>query len=32
LWRELSPAYLIFGFSGRDVTNVVVGGETLITK
>jgi hypothetical protein len=32
LWRDLSPAYLIFGFSGRDVTNVVVGGETLITK
>jgi formiminoglutamate deiminase len=32
LWRELSPAYLMFGFSGRDVTNVVVGGETLITR
>ena len=32
LWRELSPSYLIYGFSGRDVTNVVVGGETLISK
>ena len=32
LWREMSPSYLIFGFSGRDVTNVVVGGETLIGK
>jgi formiminoglutamate deiminase len=31
-WRELSPAYLIYGFSGRDVTNVVVGGETVISK
>ena len=31
-WREISPAYLVFGFSGRDVTNVVVGGETVITK
>jgi formiminoglutamate deiminase len=32
LWRELTPAYLIFGFSGRDVTNVVVGGNTVIKK
>ena len=32
LWRELNPAYLIFGFSGRDVTNVVVGGETVVAK
>ena len=32
LWRELNPSYLVYGFSGRDVTNVVVGGETLITK
>jgi cytosine/adenosine deaminase-related metal-dependent hydrolase len=32
LWRELTPAYLIFGFSGRDVTNVVVGGNTVIHK
>jgi cytosine/adenosine deaminase-related metal-dependent hydrolase len=31
-WRELSPAYLVYGFSGRDVTNVVVGGETVIGK
>lgn len=32
LWRELNPSYLVYGFSGRDVTNVVVGGETLISK
>jgi formiminoglutamate deiminase len=31
-WRELSPAYLIYGFSGRDVTNVVVGGETAVSS
>ena len=30
-WREISPAHLVFGFSGRDVTNVVVGGETVIS-
>jgi len=29
-WRELTPAYLAYGFSGRDVTNVVVGGETVV--
>jgi cytosine/adenosine deaminase-related metal-dependent hydrolase len=32
LWRELNPAYLIYGSSGRDVTNVVVGGETVVSK
>lgn len=32
LWRELSPAYVVFGFSGRDVTNVVVGGETVVQQ
>ena len=32
IWRELSTAYLIYGFSGRDVTNVVVGGQTVVTK
>ena len=31
-WRELSPSYLIYCFSGRDVTNVVVGGETVLTR
>jgi formiminoglutamate deiminase len=31
-WREMSPSYLIFGFSGRDVTNVVVGGQTVIAQ
>ncbi len=32
VWRELTPAYLIFGFSGRDVTNVVVGGNIVVQK
>jgi len=32
MWRELTPAYLIFGFSGRDVTNVVVGGNAVHSK
>ena len=32
MWRELSPSYLVYGFSGRDVTNVVVGGESVVTK
>jgi formiminoglutamate deiminase len=31
-WRELSPAYLIYGFSGGDVTNVVVGGNTVVSR
>ena len=31
-WRELSPAYVIYGFSGRDVTNVVVGGKTAVSS
>ena len=31
-WRSISPAYLVYGFSGRDVTNVVVGGETVVQK
>lgn len=30
--RELDPAYLVFGLSGRDVTNVVIGGNTVVTK
>jgi cytosine/adenosine deaminase-related metal-dependent hydrolase len=32
LWREMSPSYLIYGFSGRDVTNVVVGGVTVVAR
>ena len=32
LWRELSPAYLVYGFSGRDVTSVVVGGKTVVSR
>jgi formiminoglutamate deiminase len=31
-WRELDPAYLIYGHSARDVTNVVVGGRTAFAK
>src|SRR6266550_1821371 len=31
-WRELNPAYLIYGFSGDDVTNVVVGGNTVVSS
>ena len=31
-WRELSPAYLIYGFSACDVANVVVGGKTVVSK
>jgi formiminoglutamate deiminase len=30
--RELDPAYLIYGYSAGDVTNVVVGGKTVFTK
>jgi formiminoglutamate deiminase len=32
LWRELTAAYVIYGFSSRDVTNVVVGGETVVQR
>jgi len=32
LWRDLTAAYLVYGFSGRDVTNVVVGGETVVQR
>ncbi len=31
-WRKLTPAHLVYGFSGNDVTNVVVGGETVVRK
>jgi formiminoglutamate deiminase len=31
-WRELTPSYLVFGFSGHDVTNVVVGGNTVVSR
>ena len=30
--RELSPDYLAFAFSGRDVINVVVGGNTVVSS
>jgi len=29
---QLDLAHLIYGYSGCDVTNVVVGGKTLVTK
>ena len=32
LWREMTPAYVVYGMSARDVTNVVVGGVTVVTK
>ncbi len=32
LWRQLDLGYLIFGCSARDVTNVVVGGKTVVSK
>jgi formiminoglutamate deiminase len=31
-WRVLDLGYLVFGCSGRDVTNVVVGGTTVFSK
>jgi formiminoglutamate deiminase len=30
--RDLEPGYLVFGLSGRHVTNVVVGGRTVVSK
>ncbi|HVH62656.1 MAG TPA: formimidoylglutamate deiminase [Candidatus Dormibacteraeota bacterium] len=32
LRRELDPAYLIYALDARDVTNVVVGGTTVVSK
>jgi len=32
LWRELSPSYIVYGFSACDVVNVVVGGVTVVQK
>lgn len=32
LWRHLDLAYLVFCCSARDVTNVVVGGKTVVSK
>ena len=31
-WRQLDPAYLIYGHTACDVTNVVVGGRTAFVK
>ena len=31
-WRVLDLGYLMFGCSARDVTNVVVGGSTVVSK
>lgn len=30
--RELNPAYLVFALSARDVTNVIVGGRTVVSR
>jgi formiminoglutamate deiminase len=32
LWREMTPAYVVFGMSGCDVTSVVVGGNTVVQR
>ena len=32
LWRQLDLGYLVFCCSARDVTNVVVGGKTVVSK
>jgi cytosine/adenosine deaminase-related metal-dependent hydrolase len=32
MWREMSPAYLVYGLGGHDVTNVVVGGVTVVSR
>ena len=32
LWREMTPAYVVYGLSGRDVKNVVVGGQTVVQR
>ena len=32
LWRELTPAYVVYGMSGHDVSNVVVGGVTVVSR
>jgi len=31
-WRQLDPAYIIYGHTACDVTNVVVGGRTAFVK
>ena len=32
LWREMTPSYIVYGMSARDVTNVVVGGVNVVSK
>ncbi|TAN35021.1 formimidoylglutamate deiminase [bacterium] len=32
LWRRLEVGYLIYGYSACDVTNVVVGGRTAVSR
>jgi cytosine/adenosine deaminase-related metal-dependent hydrolase len=32
LWRQLDLGYLMFCSSAQDVTNVVIGGTTLLSK
>ncbi len=31
-WKDLDLGYLVFCCSARDVTNVVVGGQTVVAK
>jgi cytosine/adenosine deaminase-related metal-dependent hydrolase len=31
-WRQLDLGYLMFCCSARDVTNVVIGGKTVVSK
>jgi predicted amidohydrolase YtcJ len=30
--RQIDPAYVVYGYSACDVSNVVVGGTTLISQ
>jgi cytosine/adenosine deaminase-related metal-dependent hydrolase len=32
MWREMTPAYVVYGMCGRDVTSVVVGGVTVVSR
>ena len=32
LWRYMDVGYLVYGYSACDVTNVVVGGKTVVSK
>jgi cytosine/adenosine deaminase-related metal-dependent hydrolase len=32
VWRRLDPSYIVYGHSACDVTNVVVGGKTVVAR